>query len=78
MIRKITAAYIRKHTDNGQTVAFVEWMDHKGRAGRTEGAVNKRCECCGAKVAHDGLGAHMAALFDYAKRQGVEIKHETW
>jgi hypothetical protein len=32
MIRKITAAYIRKHTDNGQTVAYVEWMDHKGRA----------------------------------------------
>ena len=37
MIAKITRAYVRHCRDNGQTTAYVEWVDHKGKPGRTEG-----------------------------------------
>lgn len=62
-IEKITSAYVRKYADNDQTVAYVEWVDHRGKHGRTEGKPG---------------GAHMEALMQRAKREGVPVKHETW
>jgi len=62
MIAKITAAYHRHYTDNGQRTSYVEWVDAQGKAGRTEG---KRSN-------------HMKALFARAKREGVTIGNETW
>jgi hypothetical protein len=72
MVAKITRAYVRHYRDNGQTTAYVEWLDHKGKAGRTEAPTV--CPCCG----REGLGAHMQALFDRAEREGVAVERETW
>lgn len=63
MIAKITKAYIRHYTDNGQTTAYVEWRDAKGKAGRTEGKPRN---------------THMQALFARARREGVPVRKETW
>lgn len=63
MITKITKAYIRTYSDSGQTMAYVEWMDNKGKTGRTEGKPNN---------------AHMKALLDRAQREGVEIDRQRW
>ena len=79
MITKITKFYIREYSDNGQTKVYAEWIDHKGRPGRTEGDVGP-CSCCGreAPYVEIALGTHMTALRDRAKREGVEIIFETW
>lgn len=63
MIVQITRAYIRTYTDNGQTTAYVEWIDNKGNTGRTEGKPTS---------------THMKALLDRAKREGVQVEHEQW
>lgn len=73
MIAKITRAYTRHYRDNGQRTAYVEWIDHKGETGRTEGPI----------LAERGTmaqvyGAHMGALIARAICTGVEIEHETW
>lgn len=62
-IAKITKAYIRTYSDSGQETAYVEWVDHKGKAGRTEGKADS---------------AHMKALLQRAKREGIEVKKEKW
>lgn len=63
MITKITRAYIRTYTDNGQTVAYVEWIDDEGESGRTEG---------------QPTNAHMQALMQRAKREGLTVERERW
>jgi len=63
MIQKITKAYVRTYTDSGQTAAYVEWINHKGERGRTEGKPD---------------GTHMLALLARAKREGVEVERQTW
>lgn len=63
MIKQVTKAYIRTYSDTGQTVAYVEWIDHKGKSGRTEGK-------------QDGL--HMQALLSRAKREGVAVDRQRW
>ena len=63
MVAKITKAYVRHYSDNGQTMAYVEWIDHKGKRGRTEGDENS---------------LHMAALLSRAKREGIAVTRETW
>ena len=62
-IKEITKAYIRTYKDSGQVTGYVEWVDHKGKKGRTEG---------------DPKSVHMKALFDRAKREGVKVEKETW
>lgn len=62
-IASITKAYIRHYRDNGQTTAYVEWIDTKGQKGRTEGKEH---------------GFHMQALLAWAEREGHEIGRETW
>lgn len=69
MIAKITAAYVRHYTDNGQTKAYVEWLDSHGRSGRTEGEADRRTR--------KPIGAHMTALFDRARREGVTVEQQT-
>lgn len=63
MIATITKAYVRTYTDNGQTKAYVEWVDHRKQTGRTEGEPDN---------------AHMLALLARAKREGVRVERETW
>ena len=63
MITKITRAYTRTYTDNGQTKTYVEWIGDDGNAGRTEG---------------DASNAHMAALLARAKREGINHETQTW
>lgn len=74
MIAKITAAYTRHYRDNGQTTAYVEWTDRRGKQGRTEGRVCSR----DGDAPNTPAGPHMAALFARAKRDGVPITHEIW
>lgn len=70
MIKQITRAYVRTYSDNGQKVAYVEWVDRKGQTGRTEQTL-PHCE-------HRQLGTHMTALFDRAKREGLTVERERW
>jgi hypothetical protein len=63
MITKITSAYVRTYSDNGQTVAYVEWVDNKGKTGRTEGRESN---------------GHMIALLLRAKREGVTVERQRW
>jgi len=64
MIAKITKAYHRTYSDTGQQKTYVEWVDHKGKPGRTEG---------------DGRGGvHMRQLLARAKREGVPVTRETF
>lgn len=63
MITQITKTYTRHYRDNGQTTTYVEWIDRRGKPGRTEG---------------DASNGHMAALLTRATREGVEHKRETW
>lgn len=74
MLAKITAAYTRHYRDNGQTTAYVEWIDTRGRTGRTEGRVCSRT----GDVDLTPAGPHMAALFARAKREGVIAEHQVW
>lgn len=66
MIRKITKAYVRHYRDNNQTTAYVEWLDHRGKCGRTEGQ------------AEPFMGEQMRALMNRAVREGVRISREVW
>lgn len=63
MIRTITRAYTRHYRDNDQRTAYVEWRDHKGRTGRTEGR-------------RESL--HMRALLARALAEGLTIDKEEW
>jgi hypothetical protein len=73
MIIKITAAYIRHYHDNGQTTAYVEWIDGRGSKGRTKGRVMSRS----GDPAKEPAGPHMQALFARAKREGVTVEYQT-
>lgn len=73
MITKITRAYTRHYSDNGQTFAYVEWIDNKGRSGRTEGA--QHSDCC-VRTPH--FATHMQALLNRAEREGLTIERERW
>jgi hypothetical protein len=63
MIAKITRAYTRHYLDNGQITTYVEWIDTKGKSGRTEGSLSN---------------LHMKALVDRANREGIPLEHEQW
>jgi hypothetical protein len=68
-ITKITKAYIRTYSDNGQITSYVEWIDHRGRHGRTEAPrISERI--------HES--EHMQALLVRARREGVTIESERW
>lgn len=70
MIKQITRAYIRRYSDSGQETAYVEWIDNRGKAGRTEGPC-QFSDCI-------PIGGHMQALFERAIREGIKIECETW
>lgn len=57
-IETILSARVTKYSDNGQTIAYIEWRDSKGKTGTTSG---------------DPKNAHMQALLTRAKREGVKI-----
>lgn len=62
-IKEITKAYIRTYTDSGQVKAYVEWVDDKGKKGRTEG---------------DPENGQMKALLERAKREKVRVETQKW
>lgn len=63
----IKRVYVRRYSDNGDTVAYVEWFD----GSRTE-----------ARLRWFGLtrrfGDHMHALLKRAAREGLKLERETW
>ena len=69
MIAKITDAYIRRYSDSGQVTAYVEWIDGRGKKGRTEGP---------ADALGNPIGSHMTALFARAYRAGVMPRTDSW
>ena len=76
MIAKITKAYTRHYRDNGQTTAYVEWIDSLGRAGRTEAPVRMPRET--KRPLAEVYGPHMGALIARAICTGVTVTHEVW
>ena len=92
MIKQITRAYIRTYADNGQVTAYVEWVDSKGKPGRTEGNQHDTksaypCVQCGkgGPCEHGNpafyephFGVHMQALLNRAERESVSIEREQW
>lgn len=58
MIKAILSARIPHYTDNGQTIAYIEWRDDNGDTGTTSGDPNN---------------AHMQALLARAEREGVKV-----
>jgi len=73
MIAKITKAYVRHYCDNGQTTAYVEWVDHNGKLGRTEAPVKAR-----SGTLEQIYGPHMGALMARAICHSIEIERQTW
>lgn len=72
-IAKITDAYVRHYRDNQQTTGYVEWVDTKGKSGRTEGAATRIGD------QHWQFGQHMAALLARSERElGHKPRLETW
>jgi hypothetical protein len=65
MIESFKRVYVRHYRDNNQTKLYVEWLDTRGRSGRTEGEP-------------DLQNSHMAALVRAAVRQGLRIEREVW
>lgn len=70
-IARITRAYTRHYSDNGDTKSYVEWIDTNGETGRTEGDAY-------GKNYMEPVGAHMQALFARAIREGVNPTSEVW
>jgi hypothetical protein len=62
MIQRITKVEIIKYRDNGQRKAYVYWVDHKNKAGSTEGAPTN---------------LHMQELIKRARREKVAITRAT-
>jgi len=58
MITRILAVRINHYLDNGQNLAWVDWVDHKGKHGSTHG---------------DPANAHMAALIARAVHEGITV-----
>lgn len=58
MITQILSARVTEYWDNGQTIAYVEWRDSRGKTGTTSGDPNN---------------AHMQALLARAEREGIEV-----
>ena len=63
MIKTFTRACIRTYTDNGQEIAYVEWIDERGASGRTEGT---------------RYSAHMQSLLRQANLRGIKTEREVW
>lgn len=76
MIKQFTRVYVRTYSDNGQVTAYVEWVDHAGNKGRTEGSALRSGNFRRPKTAT--FGEHMHALVRAAKRQGISLQRETW
>lgn len=70
MIAKITDAYVRHYSDSDQTTSYVEWIDSRGQAGRTEGPAEYP-SCIPSST-------HIAALFARATLEGIETRLERW
>ena len=78
-IAKITDAYFRDYRDSGQSMFYVEWVDDRGNHGRTEGPTRKSVTGVTFAGADDPrFGWHMCALLNRAKREGIEVRRETW
>jgi hypothetical protein len=63
--------YVRRYTDNGQTVAYAEH-----NKGRTEG--NLGYEGTRRRGYLPAFGPRMHSLFAAAKLQGLRLERETW
>lgn len=77
MIARVTRMFIRRYSDNGQTVAYVEWLDRRGKPGRTEGTPQRIPSRHGRPETWT-FGEHMHALFGRGRREGLTLQRETW
>ena len=62
-IEKITRFVIITYSDSGQVQAYADWVDNKGKKGRTTGRTDN---------------PHMNALFLRSQREGITCEKETW
>lgn len=69
---KIKRIYVRRYRDNGQRVAYCDWVN----GGRTEGTLAYTDHHRGPRT--PSFGRHMHALFARAKREGLTLQRETW
>lgn len=70
--RTITRAYVRRYSDSGQVVAYVDWKN----GSRTESTL--RVLDIGHNRRAVTFGTHMHALFARAKAAGLTPQRETW
>lgn len=63
MIKQITKTYTRLYRDSEELVAYIEWIGHNGKTGRTGGDKNN---------------PHMQALLARADREDVKLEHQIW
>jgi hypothetical protein len=68
-IAKITKAELITFSDTGQIAASFEWLDHKGRTGRTVGY---------ARASFPFFQDHLQALAWRAACEGVQMKKVTY
>lgn len=66
-ISRITRMYVRKYSDSGQRFVYVEWLDGRGKSGRT-----------GCDAERASKNAHMQALIARGHREGVSMERQTW
>jgi hypothetical protein len=70
--RHITRIYVRRYSDTGQIVAYVDWAN----GSRTEATL--RTFDIGHNRQAVTFGTHMHALFASAKAAGLRLQRETW
>lgn len=70
--RTIKRAYVRRYSDTGQIVAYVEWAN----GSRTESTL-RRFDIGRGRIAVT-FGTHMHQLFARAKAAGLTLQRETW
>lgn len=69
---KISRVYVRHYSDNGQTMAYVDWADGSRTCGDLHYLDHPH------RTLAPTFGAHMHALFARAKREGLRLQRETW
>lgn len=68
----ITRIYVRRYSDTGQLVAYVEWSNGSRTVGPLTHTNHPK------RLSLPTFGSHMHALMGNAHRAGLRLVRETW